>query len=73
LNPTSWFPENFKNKTTDPLYPFRKSKGNSEGDFWTAGEIKDWKNLGFAIPGHRDLDNDGQTLIKEHIKDYYEW
>ena len=41
-------------RPSDPLYPFRKSKRNSDNDtFWTSNDVRNWQNFGYTYLGKR--------------------
>ena len=54
---------------TSPLFPFRKS----EKEFYNSADLQDWKNLGFAMPGSRDLNDEGKEIVKQYLRDTYYW
>jgi hypothetical protein len=51
------------------LYPFRKN----ETEFWNSKDVINWKTLGYAIPGDKDLDDKGRLAREKHLHEYYNW
>jgi len=51
------------------LYPFRKNAT----EFWNSNDVKDWKTLGYAIPGDKDLNADGRRALERYLYEYYNW
>ena len=52
-----------------PLQPFRKNAT----EFYNSVDLKDWKRLGYAMPGSQDLDEDGKEIVKQYLRDTYYW
>lgn len=51
------------------LYPFKKNATV----FWKSNDVRDWKTLGYAIPGNKDLDDKGRLALEKHLHEYYNW
>ena len=56
----------------DQLYPFRKDSSDS---CFTSDDaaVKDWKKVGFAVPGDQSLSKAGQDQIAIYLRDTYYW
>lgn len=54
---------------TSPLRPFSKNAT----EFYNSADLRDWKTLGFAMPGNHDLDEDGREIVKQYLRDVYYW
>ncbi|KAI9845231.1 MAG: hypothetical protein M1837_004986 [Sclerophora amabilis] len=70
---SKWVPESGTVKSPEnskmSLYPFRKNDKN----FWTSNDVKDWRTLGFAIPGHEKLDKKGREDLETYLRKNYYW
>jgi len=69
LYPDKWLPSSGPQNGSTKLHPFRK--GSS--DYWNSNDVRDWKTLGYAIPGNKDLDRQGVAGLENHLHEYYSW
>ena len=69
LYPQKWVPASGELNDSTSLYPFRKDVNK----FWSSDEVRDWTNLGFAIPGNKSLDQEGVAALTTRLNEFYAW
>lgn len=52
-----------------PLYPFYKDGKK----LWTSNDVKDWRKLGFAVPGDHHLDKKERKKLETYLREQYYW
>lgn len=67
-----WFPNSGAQKSSTELYPFRRTNGQTS-EFYNSDDLRDWKKLGFAIPGSQDITEEGVAALETYLFEYYNW
>lgn len=83
LNPGSYVTEHkltkqdkygFLEKDLKPfVYPGRTPKQNQAYGFYNSDDVRDWRGLGFAVPGNKDLDDEGINGVATYLNKWYSW
>lgn len=69
LYPDTWVAKDGEVNVASELYPFFKDTKN----FYNSNDLRDWKKVGFAMPGSSDLNEESREIIKEYVRDNYYW
>ncbi|KAI9789436.1 MAG: hypothetical protein M1835_001679 [Candelina submexicana] len=73
LYPDKWVPAEGEEATgenaTSNLYPFQQDAKT----FWNSNDARDWRNLGFAVPGREYLDEAGRAKLETYLHENYYW
>lgn len=69
LYPDKWVPASGRLNSSTKLYPFRKDAN----EFWNSNDVKDWRTLGYAIPGNQRLTKESTAILETHLHEYYNW
>ena len=68
-DPKKWIDAKGATNGESPLYPFLKD----EKQLWTSNDVKDWRKLGFAVPGNQYLDKKGRKWLESYLREQYYW
>lgn len=69
LYPNNWVSDVGGTSPTSNLYPFRTDAKN----YWNSNDVRDWKTLGFAVPGDKELDEEGRKALEDYLDENYHW